>query len=176
MSGQNNLPQVGILMGSKSDLPVLELTIEKLRELEIAFEVKVISAHRTPARAMEYASTAESRGLKVIICAAGGAAHLAGVIAAHTILPVIGIPICATSLGGLDALLATVQMPGGIPVATVATDRMGATNAAILAAQMIALSDRSMAQRLHKMKKEMADKVIAASESVERMSYDNTAV
>lgn len=166
----NNSPRVGIIMGSQSDLPVLETTLDKLRDLDIPFEVKVISAHRTPDRAAEYASTAESRGIKVIIAAAGAAAHLAGVLAAHTILPIIGIPIDATSLNGLDSLLSTVQMPGGIPVATVAIGKAGATNAAILAAQMIGLYDKNIASNLRKMKEDMAKKVIAASENVERLS------
>ncbi|MEW6536297.1 MAG: 5-(carboxyamino)imidazole ribonucleotide mutase [Candidatus Auribacterota bacterium] len=166
----NNSPRVGIIMGSQSDLPIVEITLDKLRDLGITFEVKVISAHRTPDRAAEYASTAESRGIKVIIAAAGSAAHLAGVLAAHTILPIIGIPIDASSLNGLDALLSTVQMPGGVPVATVAIGKAGATNAAILAAQMIALYDNAIAHNLRKMKADMAEKVIAASESVERLS------
>ena len=160
-------PQVAILMGSKSDLPVVESTIAKLKDLGISYEVKVISAHRTPQRAMDYASKAKSRGICVIIAAAGGAAHLAGVIAAHTILPVIGIPIDATSLGGLDALLATVQMPGGVPVATVAIGKAGAVNAAILAAQIIGLSDDAVSSNLRNMKKTMAEKVVVASDEVE---------
>lgn len=160
--------QVGIVMGSKSDLPLLEGTISTLKDIGIPFEVKVISAHRTPARAVDYASSAEQRGLQVIIAAAGGAAHLAGFIAAHTIIPVIGIPVDASSLGGLDSLLSTVQMPGGIPVATVAIGKAGATNAAILAAQIIGLSDTKVAAKLKLMRKAMSDKVIAASDEVEQ--------
>ncbi len=175
MSINNNLiPVVGILMGSKSDLPVIESTIEKLREFGIQFEIKILSAHRTPHLAMEYASSAESRGLKVIIAAAGGAAHLAGVIAAHTILPVIGIPIESTPLNGLDSLLSIVQMPAGVPVATVAIGKSGASNAAILAAQIIGISDKNIANKLKEMKKTMADNVISASKEVEQIGYSKS--
>jgi len=167
----NIIPLVGILMGSKSDLPVVEATIEKLREFSIPFELKIISAHRTPHIAMEYASNAESKGLKVIIAAAGGAAHLAGVIASHTILPVIGIPIESTPLNGLDSLLSTVQMPAGVPVATVAIGNAGASNAAILAAQIIAIADKGISNKLKEMKKIMADKVISTSKEVEKIGY-----
>lgn len=163
----NDNPIVGLLMGSKSDLPVLKSTISKLRELGISFETKVISAHRTPDRAVEYSTSAKSRGIKVIIAAAGGAAHLAGFIAGHTILPVIGIPIDATPLSGMDSLLATVQMPGGIPVATVAIGKAGAVNAAILSAQIIAIGDEELSKKLVAMKKTMAEKVIKTSEEVE---------
>ncbi len=163
----NNKPIVGLIMGSKSDLPVLESTISKLRELGVSFEVKVISAHRTPDRAVEYSTSAKSRGIKVIIAAAGGAAHLAGFIAGHTILPVVGIPIDATPLSGMDSLLATVQMPGGIPVATVAIGKAGAVNAAILSAQIIAIGDEELSKKLVEMKKIMAEKVIRTSEEVE---------
>ncbi len=162
-----NKPIVGLIMGSKSDLPVLESTISKLKELGVSFEVKVISAHRTPDRAVQYSVSAKSRGIKVIIAAAGGAAHLAGFIAGHTILPVIGIPIDATPLSGMDSLLATVQMPGGIPVATVAIGKAGAVNAAILSAQIIAVGDEELAKKLLAMKKAMAQKVIKTSEEVE---------
>jgi 5-(carboxyamino)imidazole ribonucleotide mutase len=139
-------PTVGILVGSKSDLPVMERCTARLEEYGIEYELEVKSAHRTPEAVSEYASTARDRGLKVIICAAGMAAHLAGAVAARTNLPVIGIPINAGSLGGLDALLATVQMPSGVPVATVAVN--GAANAAVLAAQIVALSDPELAERL----------------------------
>ncbi|MCB1195353.1 5-(carboxyamino)imidazole ribonucleotide mutase, partial [bacterium] len=143
---------------------------DKLFELGIPCEVKVMSAHRTPEAASEYIKQAESRGLKVIIAAAGGAAHLAGFLAGQTILPVIGIPIDATSLGGLDALLSTVQMPPGVPVATVAIGKFGAVNAAVLAAQIIALGDVKLNNRLKQMKKEMAQKVIDACEELSRES------
>ena len=139
-------PLVGILVGSKSDLPVLERCTQRLEELGIEYEIEVRSAHRDPQGVSEYAGTARERGLKVMICAAGMAAHLAGAVAARTSLPVIGIPVAAGSLGGLDALLSTVQMPSGVPVATVAVN--GAANAAVLAAQILALSDPDLAKKL----------------------------
>ena len=138
--------RVGILVGSKSDLPVLEKCTKRLEDLGIDYELEVRSAHRTPEDVAEYASTARDRGLKVIVCAAGMAAHLAGAVAARTNLPVIGIPVAAGPLNGFDALLATVQMPSGVPVATVAVN--GAANAAVLAAQILALSDPELAERL----------------------------
>ena len=139
-------PSVGILVGSKSDLPILEKCTARLDDLSIDYELEVRSAHRTPEDVAEYASTARDRGLKVIICAAGMAAHLAGAVAARTNLPVIGIPVAAGPLNGFDALLSTVQMPSGVPVATVAVN--GAANAAVLAAQILALSDPQLADRL----------------------------
>ena len=138
---------VAVLMGSDSDLPVMETAISTLRELGIRVEAKVTSAHRTPVATHDYVKDAESRGCAVFIAAAGMAAHLAGAVAANTLRPVIGVPI-ANSLEGLDALLSTVQMPGGIPVATVAIGKAGAKNAAYLAAQMLALSDPELARRL----------------------------
>ena len=143
------MPQVfvAVLMGSDSDLPVMETTISTLRELGIRVEAKVTSAHRTPVATHDYVKDAESRGCAVFIAAAGMAAHLAGAVAANTLRPVIGVPN-ANSLEGLDALLSTVQMPGGIPVATVAIGKAGAKNAAYLAAQMLALSDPELARRL----------------------------
>ena len=154
-------------MGSDSDWPVVSKAHDTLNELGIAHEVRVISAHRTPETAHEYAATAEDRGLKVILAAAGGAAHLAGVLAASTILPVVGIPVSGGSLNGLDALLATVQMPSGIPVATVAVSSSGAVNAALLAAQMLALSDPELAEKLRARKKKLAEKVAAANEKLQ---------
>jgi len=139
-------PSVGILVGSKSDLPVMEKCTNRLEELGIDYELEVRSAHRNPDAVAEYVASAPGRGIKVFICAAGMAAHLAGAVAARTNLPVIGIPIAAGTLGGFDALLATVQMPSGVPVATVAVN--GATNAAVLAAQILALSDPELAERL----------------------------
>jgi len=139
-------PSVGILVGSKSDLPVLERCTARLEGLGVDFELEVLSAHRNPEDVAEYVASAPERGIKVFICAAGMAAHLAGAVAARTNLPVIGIPICAGTLGGFDALLATVQMPSGVPVATVAVN--GAANAAVLAAQILALSDPELAKRL----------------------------
>ncbi|HEY3354011.1 MAG TPA: 5-(carboxyamino)imidazole ribonucleotide mutase [Polyangia bacterium] len=157
-------PLVAILMGSKSDLTRVQPAAEVLKELAIPHEVRVISAHRTPERAAEYASGAAGRGLKVLIAAAGGAAHLAGTLAAYTLLPVVGIPVAATPLGGLDALLATVQMPAGVPVATVAVD--GAANAALLAAAILALADTDLAARLAARREAQARAVEAADDEV----------
>jgi 5-(carboxyamino)imidazole ribonucleotide mutase len=139
-------PSVGILVGSKSDLPVMEKCTARLEDLGIDHELEVRSAHRNPEDVAEYVASAPGRGIKVFICAAGMAAHLAGAVAARTNLPVIGIPIAAGTLGGFDALLATVQMPSGVPVATVAVN--GAANAAVLAAQILAISDPELAERL----------------------------
>jgi phosphoribosylaminoimidazole carboxylase PurE protein len=147
---------VGILMGSDSDLPMMSEAGKTLDKFGIAFEMQVMSAHRTPARAHEYATSAQKRGLKILIAAAGAAAHLAGVIAANTTLPVIGVPMGTSSLNGLDALLSTVQMPGGIPVATMAIDKAGAMNAAIFAAEILGLSDPAIAQKLVEHKAELA--------------------
>jgi len=152
------MKNVAVIMGSDSDLPVLEPVFKRLKDFGIPFEAHVMSAHRTPARAAEFASNARSSGFGVIIAAAGKAAHLAGVLAAHTTLPVIGIPVKSSTLDGLDALLSTVQMPAGIPVATVAID--GADNAAILAAQILSLSDEDLAEKIAKMKTDMAEQVV----------------
>ena len=139
-------PSVGILVGSKSDLPTMEKCTKRLEDLRIDYELEVRSAHRSPEDVAEYVASAPERGVKVFICAAGMAAHLAGAVAARTNLPVIGIPIAAGTLGGFDALLATVQMPSGVPVATVAVN--GAANAAVLAAQILALCDPALAETL----------------------------
>jgi phosphoribosylaminoimidazole carboxylase PurE protein len=150
---------VGIVMGSDTDFPVMSETGKTLAKFGIAYEMEVLSAHRTPARAHEYATTAVKRGLKVMIAAAGAAAHLAGVMAANTTLPVIGVPMATSTLNGLDALLATVQMPGGIPVATMAIDKAGAVNAAIFAAEILALSDAEVARKLVAHKEDLAKSV-----------------
>ena len=150
---------VGILMGSDTDYPVMSEAGKILEKFNIPYEVEVVSAHRTPARAHEYATTAASRGLKVLIAAAGAAAHLAGVIAANTTLPVIGVPMGTSSLNGLDALLATVQMPGGIPVATMAIDKAGAVNAAIFAAEILGVADPEIARKLVEHKEDLARSV-----------------
>ncbi len=160
-------PLVGIVMGSDSDLKVMEETMSALRQFGVPFEVTIASAHRSPARAAKYASTARDRGLKVIIAAAGLAAHLAGSIAAHTILPVIGVPINSSSVQGLDSLLSTVQMPPGIPVATVAIDKPGARNAGILAVQILAVSDLELAKMLDAFKAEMAAAVEQKAKKLE---------
>ena len=149
-------PLVSIVMGSDSDLEIMREAGKALDEFGIAYDMDVTSAHRSPDRTAEFARQAASQGIRVIIAGAGGAAHLAGVIAAHTTLPVIGVPIPSTSLQGMDSLLATVQMPAGIPVATVAIGKPGATNAGILAAQMIALSDSAVAKKLDAHKQKLA--------------------
>jgi 5-(carboxyamino)imidazole ribonucleotide mutase len=149
-------PQVSIVMGSDSDLEIMREAGKALDDFGIAYEIDVTSAHRSPDRTAEFARGAAARGIRVIIAGAGGAAHLAGVIAAHTILPVIGVPIPSTALMGMDSLLATVQMPAGIPVATVAIGKPGATNAGILAAQIIGVADASIAQKLIAHKEKLA--------------------
>jgi len=143
-------------MGSDSDLPIMEEAVSALEQLQIRFEMGICSAHRSPEKAAQYAKGAEKRGIQVLIAGAGAAAHLAGALAANTILPVIGIPLSSGPLQGLDALLATVQMPSGVPVATMALDRAGARNAAILAAQVLALHDPDLASRLKAYKEKMA--------------------
>jgi phosphoribosylaminoimidazole carboxylase PurE protein len=159
---------VAILMGSDSDWETMSLAAKRLEAFGIGYDVHVMSAHRTAARTAEYAAKAAGRGIKVFICGAGGAAHLAGAVAAHTTLPVIGVPLDASSLRGFDALLATVQMPKGVPVATVAVGAAGAENAAILAAQILALSDAALAEKLAAFKKELAEKAVAADEKLEK--------
>src|SRR5213082_2818042 len=149
-------PVVSIVMGSDSDLEIMREAGKALEGFGIAYELDVTSAHRSPDRTAEYARRAAGRGVRVIIAGAGGAAHLAGVIAAHTTLPVIGVPIPSTSLNGMDSLLATVQMPAGIPVATVAIGKPGATNAGILAAQIIGLADEAIAKKLEAHKAKLA--------------------
>jgi phosphoribosylaminoimidazole carboxylase PurE protein len=149
-------PTVLILMGSDSDLEIMREAGKALEGFGIAYEIDVTSAHRSPDRTAEYARRAAGRGVRVIIAGAGGAAHLAGVIAAHTTLPVIGVPIPSTSLNGMDSLLATVQMPAGIPVATVAIGKPGATNAGILAAQILGVADSEIAKKLEAHKEKLA--------------------
>ena len=166
-SGEKTRPQVGIVMGSDSDLGVMEETAAILRNFGIAFEITVASAHRTPRRAAEFAASARDRGIKVIIAGAGHAAHLAGAMAAHTTLPVIGVPIDSSALQGMDALLSTVQMPPGIPVATVAVGKPGAVNAGILAAQILAVSDPVLADKLVNHKAAMAAKVEEKAQKLE---------
>ena len=160
------MKKVGILMGSDSDLPVVEKAIGVLRQFEVPFEVHVYSAHRTPEQAKEFASSAREKGFGVLIAAAGKAAHLAGAVAANTTLPVIGIPIKSSTLDGLDALLSTVQMPSGIPVATVAID--GAANAALLALQILSVSDEALAAKLDQSRKEAAQAVLKKNSAVEQ--------
>lgn len=150
---------VALLMGSDSDLSRLKPCVDALRHLEIPFEARVLSAHRTPAALLDFVASAPARGVRVFLCAAGGAAHLAGVVAAHTDLPVFGIPIDNPPLGGLDALLATVQMPSGIPVASVAVGGGGPANAALMAARVLALSDEALAQRVRAYRESLAAQV-----------------
>ncbi len=152
-------PRVSIVMGSDSDLDIMREAAKALEEFGIEYEMDVTSAHRSPERTAEYARKAAARGIRVIIAGAGGAAHLAGVIAAHTSLPVIGVPIPSTSLQGMDSLLATVQMPAGIPVATVAIGKPGATNAGILAAQILGLSSEPLTKKLAEHKEKLANGV-----------------
>jgi 5-(carboxyamino)imidazole ribonucleotide mutase len=151
---------VALLMGSDSDYPRLEPCVQTLRELEIPCVVRVLSAHRTPKQVVEFVESAPKSGIKVLVCAAGGAAHLAGVVAAHTELPVLGIPVDIAPLNGLDSLLSTVQMPGGIPVGTLGTGSGGPVNAALLAARILALSDPALAARLAKRRDAQARKVL----------------
>jgi phosphoribosylamine--glycine ligase len=157
------MPQVLILMGSDSDAPVMQAAVDALKEFGISSEMTVASAHRSPARVMRLVDEAPGRGVKIFIVGAGAAAHLGGVVAAHTTLPVIGVPIDSSALKGMDALLATVQMPPGVPVATMAIGKPGATNAAVFAAQILGVADQAMAQKLVDYKKKLADKVELAA-------------
>jgi len=159
------MKKVGIIMGSDSDLPVVEKAVEQLRTLEIPYEAHIYSAHRTPEETREFAKNAEENGFGVLIAFAGKAAHLAGSIAAASILPVIGVPVKSSTLDGLDALLSTVQMPSGIPVATVAID--GAANAAILAAQILATEDDDLRERLKDQRRAASDKVLEKDRALE---------
>jgi phosphoribosylaminoimidazole carboxylase PurE protein len=159
-------PVVGIIMGSDSDLPVMQEAARILKQFEVAFEVGVYSAHRSPHRTAEYVRSARSRGLKVIIAGAGSSAHLAGVTAAETTLPVIGVPIDSSPLSGFDALLATVQMPPGVPVATMGVGKSGATNAAFLAVQILALADERLMKRLAEYKEQLEQTVAEKSRNV----------
>jgi phosphoribosylamine--glycine ligase len=159
--------RVLILMGSDSDAPVMQGAVDILREMEIPCEMTVASAHRSPERVMRLVREAPGRGVRVFVVGAGAAAHLAGVVAAHTTMPVIGVPIDSSALNGLDALLSTVQMPPGVPVATVSIGKPGATNAGVLAAQILAVGEPAIAARLDAYKKKLADKVEAAAKKVE---------
>jgi 5-(carboxyamino)imidazole ribonucleotide mutase len=157
-------PPVAIVMGSRSDWPTMKKAADALDSLGVAWEAKVVSAHRTPQRLVEFSTTAQAAGYKVIVAGAGGAAHLPGMVAAMTILPVLGVPVQSKALNGLDSLLSIVQMPGGVPVATLAIGEAGAKNAGLLAAQILALSDPALAQRLTAFRAEQTDSVV---ESVE---------
>lgn len=164
------MKKIGIIMGSDSDLPIVEKGIKELENLKVPFEVHVYSAHRTPEEAISFAKNARANGFGVLICAAGMAAHLAGVIAANTTLPVIGIPCSAANLQGLDALLATVMMPSGIPVATVAIN--GAANAALLAVEMLAIEDEELARKLEEKRLDSKNKVLEKDQALaERFNH-----
>ena len=164
-------PLVGILMGSDSDLPVMEEAARVLEEYGIPHEVRICSAHRTPERAAAYAREAAGRGMKVLIAGAGGAAHLAGALAAGTVLPVIGVPLDSSPLQGLDALRATVQMPAGVPVGTVAIGKAGARNAALLALAILATADPALRSRLEAARRAMAEKVEAADQALQEKRH-----
>ncbi|MCJ8008020.1 5-(carboxyamino)imidazole ribonucleotide mutase [Lederbergia wuyishanensis] len=158
--------EVGIIMGSTSDWETMKHACDILDELQVPYEKKVVSAHRTPDLMFEYAETAKERGLKVIIAGAGGAAHLPGMVAAKTNLPVIGVPVESKTLKGLDSLLSIVQMPGGVPVATVAIGKAGATNAGLLAAQIIGIENSAVADRLEKRRNDLREKVLESSDQL----------
>ena len=164
---QNPKTFVAVLMGSDSDFPVMESTLDVLKKLDIPYEVRITSAHRTPAETHAYVTDADQRGCGVFIAASGLAAHLAGAVAANTVKPVIGVPLDAGSLQGKDALLSTVQMPGGIPVASVAIGKPGAKNAAYLASQILALSDTELAQRVRSERKAAGEAVIKKNEELQ---------
>jgi len=166
MKREQQKPVVGIVMGSDSDFPIMEETAKALKFFDIPHEVRVISCHRAPAQVIEYARTALKRGLKVIIAGAGGAAHLAGIIAAETTLPVIGVPIESSPLHGIDALLSTAQMPGGVPVATMAVGKAGAKNAAILSAQILSIYDGEINGKLKKFKASLEQEVTAKDRAI----------
>ncbi|EUJ47740.1 5-(carboxyamino)imidazole ribonucleotide mutase [Paenilisteria rocourtiae] len=159
--------QVGVIMGSTSDWETMRKSCEVLEELGIAYEKKVVSAHRTPDLMFTYAENARSRGIKVIIAGAGGAAHLPGMVAAKTTLPVIGVPVKSKALNGLDSLLSIVQMPGGVPVATVAIGEAGAVNAGLLAAQILSTENEAIASRLENRRDTLEEKVLESSDSLE---------
>lgn len=159
-------PLVGVVMGSETDLPVVQVCLETLEDFDIPYEVRIISAHRTPEQAHQYASTARLNGLKVVIAASGGAAHLAGVMASLTTIPVIGIPVPTSSLGGADSLYSTVQMPAGVPVATVAIGADGAKNAALLATEILALSNEALHDRLQAFRAVLRRRVAEKNEAL----------
>lgn len=158
------MTRVGVIMGSRSDLPTMENAVEMLKRFGVDYEVKIVSAHRTPELMFEYAKSAKERGIKVIIAGAGGAAHLPGMVSSLTPLPVIGVPVQSKAMSGLDSLLSIVQMPGGIPVGTVAIGNSGAKNAGILASEIIALMDEEVAKKVEEFRREQRDEVLRTSE------------
>lgn len=159
-------PEVAVIMGSTSDWETMKFACESLDELGVAYEKRVVSAHRTPDLMFDFAEQARGRGIKLIIAGAGGAAHLPGMVAAKTTLPVIGVPVQSKALNGLDSLLSIVQMPGGVPVATTAIGKAGATNAGLLAAQMLSMYDNKVAERLEKKRQQMTETVLESSEQL----------
>lgn len=161
-------PRVAILMGSDSDLEIMNEGAEVFKDFGIAYEIKVLSAHRSPDDLLRFVKQAKAKGIEIFICGAGGAAHLAGAVAAHTTLPVIGVPINSTPLGGFDSLLATVQMPAGTPVATVSIGKPGARNAALLACQMLALKETRLQKKLEEFKKKMAAGIRKKNEGLKK--------
>ncbi len=167
-------PKVAILMGSDTDLPVMEETVEALERFHVPFEMRVLSAHRSPEAVEKFAREAESKGVQVLIAAAGGAAHLAGVLASHTTLPVIGVPMPSDRMGGMDSLLSTVQMPAGVPVACMGLGKSGATNAALLAVEILATSDAHMRKALRDYKKDLADQVKGQDAGVQQWLKERT--
>lgn len=170
-SDESKTPLVGVIMGSDSDLPVMRGAGDLLEELGVRFELTIVSAHRTPERLYEYARTAVDRGIRVIIAGAGGAAHLPGMVASMTSLPVVGVPVRTSSLNGLDSLLSIVQMPAGIPVATVAINN--ARNAALLAARILSIADAKLRKRLEHYANELRDQVVGKAETLEREGYES---
>jgi len=156
-------PKIGVIMGSKSDWETMKHTCDILDELEVPYEKKVVSAHRTPDYMFEYAEQAQDKGIEIIIAGAGGAAHLPGMVAAKTLLPVIGIPVQSKALNGMDSLLSIVQMPGGVPVATMAIGKAGAVNAGLLAAQMLGVHDKALMKRIEERRNNMRDAALESS-------------
>lgn len=165
-------PKVALVMGSESDLPVVEATVEVLERFGVPFEMRVLSAHRSPQAVEQFAREAAGRGLEVIVAAAGGAAHLAGVLAASTVLPVIGVPVQTDRLGGLDSLLSTVQMPAGVPVATVGLGKSGAANAGVIAVQILAVADPALRRALEQHKEALAESVHQQDQRVRKQRQD----
>ncbi len=163
------MAEIGIIVGSDSDLPKIKECFDLLEEFRVEFDIIISSAHRCPAQTMEWAATAQKRGIKVIIAAAGGAAHLPGVVASHTTLPVIGVPIETGIAGGLDSMLSIIQMPAGIPVAAMAAGKAGGINAALFAISILSLSSAAYAQRLDRYRKEMAEKITGRNEKLKQM-------
>jgi phosphoribosylaminoimidazole carboxylase PurE protein len=166
------MAEIGIILGSDSDLPKIKDCFSILEEFDVAFELIVSSAHRTPMQTMEWVTGARNRGIKVIIAAAGGAAHLPGVAASHTTLPVIGIPIESNIAGGLDSILSILQMPGGIPVGTMPAGKSGGTNAALYAVSMLAITDVKLAKKIDSYREKTAEKIIAKNKKIQSMGYD----